>query len=141
MSLARQITAAMGGDWHGSYGCYPGPGHSRADRSMKVIDGPGVGNVTLHSFAGDDWRPEKNRLRRAGLLLHVPNQQGFQRRALPRVHAVADRDTRMSSAMRLWDESAEATGTLADRYLRSRGLKPSWTFWQRRTASLFPSRR
>jgi hypothetical protein len=63
------ITRALGGDWYGSYGCAPGPGHSRKDRSLKISAHPtNPCDVTLHSFAGDDWRPIKDDLRRQGLL-------------------------------------------------------------------------
>jgi hypothetical protein len=51
---AREITEARGGDWRGSYGLVPGPGHSDRDRSCKVWDGNG--KTYVHSFAGDDWK-------------------------------------------------------------------------------------
>ena len=51
---ARELTHSRGGDWRGSYGLVAGPGHSEADRSLKVWQ---VGDrVYCHSFAGDDWR-------------------------------------------------------------------------------------
>ena len=40
----------------------PGPGHSKADRSLSVIFNGGAGPV-VHSFAGDDWRLCKNHVR------------------------------------------------------------------------------
>lgn len=67
MTRAEAITRAKGGDWHGSYGLIPGPGHSASDRSMSVKDN-GLDDVLLHSFAGDDWRPVKDELRKAGAL-------------------------------------------------------------------------
>jgi hypothetical protein len=67
---AREVVRAHGGDWCGSYGLVPGPGHSPKDRSLKVWDTPN--GVRVHSFAGDawkdcrthlglddDWRPER----------------------------------------------------------------------------------
>jgi hypothetical protein len=63
------ITRALGGDWHGTYGRAPGPGHSRKDRSLKISAHPTDPNdVILHSFAGDEWMPVKDDLRRLGLL-------------------------------------------------------------------------
>lgn len=60
MSAARDLTQRLGGDWHGSYGLVPGPGHSHRDRSVSVIDGPS-GEIIVHSFAGEDWRGIKDR--------------------------------------------------------------------------------
>jgi hypothetical protein len=63
------ITRALGGDWYGTYGCAPGPGHSRKDRSLKISAHPTDPNdVILHSFAGDDYKSIKDDLRRQGLL-------------------------------------------------------------------------
>lgn len=65
----EMITRALGGDWYGTYGCAPGPGHSRKDRSLKVSPHPSdPSDVILHSFSDDDWKPIKDELRRLGLL-------------------------------------------------------------------------
>jgi AAA domain len=65
----EMITRALGGDWYGTYGCAPGPGHSRKDRSLKVSPHPSdPSDVILHSFTGDDWKPIKDNLRQQGLL-------------------------------------------------------------------------
>jgi hypothetical protein len=52
--IAREVVKSRGGDWCGSYGLVPGPGHSPKDRSLKVWDYDG--DIKCHSFAGDDWR-------------------------------------------------------------------------------------
>ena len=51
---AREVVRAHGGDWCGSYGLVPGPGHSPKDRSLKVSDYNG--EIRVYSFAGDDWK-------------------------------------------------------------------------------------
>ena len=51
---AREIVKARGGDWRGSYGVVPGPGHSDQDRSLKVWQSGD--QIYVHSFAGDDWK-------------------------------------------------------------------------------------
>lgn len=38
MSAAQEITRHHGGDWHGSYGTFPAPGHSKHDRGVTVKD-------------------------------------------------------------------------------------------------------
>ena len=51
---ARELTKARSGDWCGTYGLVPGPGHSPKDRSLKVSDFNG--GIRVHSFAGDCWK-------------------------------------------------------------------------------------
>ncbi len=69
MNLAQEVTRKLGGDWCGSYGLAPGPGHSKKDRSLKIAPHRSDPyDVLLHSFCGDDWRPIKDHWRRTGLL-------------------------------------------------------------------------
>lgn len=68
MSLARSITKALGGDWQGTFGLVPGPGHSASDRSVSVRDDEAGRDVVVHSFAGDEWKAIKDQWRQAGLL-------------------------------------------------------------------------
>ena len=68
-NLAYEVTRALGGEWHGSYGAAPGPGHKKTDRSLTIRphrDNPD--DVFFHSFAGDDCRPIRDDLRRRGIL-------------------------------------------------------------------------
>ncbi|MBB6193361.1 RecA-family ATPase [Sphingobium wenxiniae] len=67
MSAAQEITRHYGGDWHGSYGTFPAPGHSKQDRGVSVKDGAN-GDVVFNSFNGADWREIKDECRRNGLL-------------------------------------------------------------------------
>lgn len=67
MTLAQDITRHYGGDWHGSYGSFPAPGHSKHDRGVTVKDTAG-GDVVFHTFNGADWREIKDDCRRLGLL-------------------------------------------------------------------------
>jgi hypothetical protein len=67
MSRAEAITRAYGGEWHGSYGTIPTPGHSAKDRGTTVRDADD-GDVLFNSFNGADWRDLKDECRRRGLL-------------------------------------------------------------------------
>jgi len=67
MTYAQDITRHFKGDWHGSYGSFPAPGHSKDDRGVTVKDVPD-GDVLFNSFNGGDWREIKDECRRLGLL-------------------------------------------------------------------------
>jgi hypothetical protein len=69
-SKAREITLALGGDWHGKYGLVPGPGHSPRDRSLRIAASQSdPDDVHVHCFApGDSWRYVKEKLRSQGLI-------------------------------------------------------------------------
>jgi RecA-family ATPase len=69
MTLAQNITRHFKGDWHGSYGCFPTPGHSAADRGMTVKDVPGAPDgVLINTMNGGDPLAVKDECRRVGLL-------------------------------------------------------------------------
>jgi hypothetical protein len=52
------IARALGGDVAGHNVLAPGPGHSRADRSLSIkIDAAAKDGFIVHSFAGGDYRP------------------------------------------------------------------------------------
>lgn len=68
MSNARRIVKQLEGDWRGDFGLVPGPGHSPKDRSLSVRDSADGHDVIFNSFAGEDWRPIKDRLRAEGML-------------------------------------------------------------------------
>jgi len=65
----REIAAILGGDVTGRNSCnVPGPGHSKADRSLSItIDGH-QDRIIVCSHAGDDWKICKDYVReRLGL--------------------------------------------------------------------------
>jgi putative DNA primase/helicase len=52
----KEIANRMGGEVRGDSALVPGPGHSRADRSLSIKPDPAARNgYVLHSFAGDDF--------------------------------------------------------------------------------------
>jgi RecA-family ATPase len=66
-SPAQNITRHYGGDWHGSYGSFPAPGHGKEDRGVTVKDTDG-GDVVFNSFNDADWRELKDECRRLGFI-------------------------------------------------------------------------
>lgn len=60
MTIAQAITRHYGGDWCGTYGAFPTPGHSLADRGMTVKDAPDAPDgVLIHSFNGGESRKHR----------------------------------------------------------------------------------
>jgi len=69
MTYAQKITQHFEGDWHGDYGAFPAPGHSKSDRGMTVKDVPSAPDgVLINSFNGGDPLAVKDECRRIGLL-------------------------------------------------------------------------
>lgn len=68
-SPAENITRHFGGDWHGSYGTFPTPGHDKRDRGMTVTNKPGAPDgVLINTMNGGDPLAVKDECRRLGLL-------------------------------------------------------------------------
>jgi hypothetical protein len=120
MMNAREAAALLGGQATGpnSLVC-PGPGHSARDRSLSIrFDPVAPDGFTCHSFSGDDWASCRDHVRVAlGLGLWRDRQP-----EPPKPKAPADDDLG-AWALRLWGEAPQAKGTLAETYLRGRGLE------------------
>lgn len=56
MLTLSAIAHALGGNVNGSYVLAPGPGHSKSDRSLRVMLKIAGDDFVVHSFASDDWR-------------------------------------------------------------------------------------
>ncbi len=145
MTLASEVTRRLHGDWHGSFGLVPGPGHGKKDRSLSVRQDPNdCENVVLHSFAGDRWEDIKDEWRRDGILPSRETSRRlevqFSRRRDParRIETSRRRDVlswkhhaereiekadRLAVAQNLWDRSESAERSVVETYLRGRGIE------------------
>ncbi len=123
----RNIARILGGDVvSGRYVLCPGPGHSRKDRSLKVTF-RADGSFTVTSFTGDDWRECKDYVRER---LALPNDWHRQpanddRPVICLREREDDEPARIRSALQRWEHSGTIAGTLAEKYLASRGLSYS----------------
>jgi putative DNA primase/helicase len=114
----RTIVSIMGGNVTGRLSVLvPGPGHSRADRSLSIkIDPTDPQGFKAHSFAGDDWQTCRDYISAAlGLVCSggcpVSRSQ----------HQVSAAPSEFAS--QLWSESISACGTIVEtHYLKSRQL-------------------
>lgn len=100
MTPAQSITRHFGGEWQGSQGAFPTPGHSKSDRGMTVKDAAD-GDVVFYSHNGGDWQAVKDECRRLGLL--------------PERQRVRDGDTWRETGRY---EYVDADGTVAYRTVR-----------------------
>lgn len=130
INTAQHIIKALGGRWHGSYGMARCPAHKDQDPSLKARDDPNKPDgVDLHCFAGCDWRAVKDALRRDNLLPGWESGPSHRRKAA--VHPEADAQARrkakqqadrIEAAQEIWRRARPAAGTLAETYLRARGI-------------------
>lgn len=118
MASARQITDACRGDWHGTFGLIPGPGHSPHDRSLKVMDSER--GIIVHSFSPHTtWEEGRDWLKGLGLL----NGDVQPEDATPVAkEAEARQKARCRQALEIWRRCRAAAGTAVETYLRSRGI-------------------
>ena len=145
---ARQLTAALGGRWHGQYGAAPcpvcQPEQRKGQNALTLADGR-HGRLVLDC--------KKSHCAFLDLLaaagLHAgdyapPDPVAIAQRE---AEAVAEAQRKATQAKRLWDEAQPIAGTLAEGYLRGRGiscdLPPSLRFhpeaWHGPTARRYPA--
>lgn len=102
------LVGALGGAWHGRTAMCLCPAHADHTPSLSIRQGDRGLLVTC--FAGCDREDVLRELRR------VPIRQPFSYRDSPA--------SGVGNAVRLWDQALPLAGTLAERYLRQRGLEP-----------------
>ncbi len=111
--LGRSIVEALGGKWSTAGGMCRCPAHN--DRTPSLSVRMGTRNLLFHCFSGCETRDVLAALRRRG---NVWASDGFVTgRPVP--------DAACPAAViiaRLWNAGRAIDGTLADRYLRSRGI-------------------
>jgi hypothetical protein len=122
----RAVARALGGNVSGRNVVAPGPGHSRADRSLSIkIEPAALDGFIVHSFAGDSPLECRDYVRAA---LGLGARERRRRQSSPRrsrpctVAPESDAGYRSALALRLWNEGRDPRGTVVADYLASRGL-------------------
>ncbi len=147
MTDARALTVALGGRWHGSYGTAPCPAcqpDRRRDQVALTLADGAAGLLVHCKRAGCGFR---DILAAAGLgarEYRPPDPAIIARR---KADARAEAERRAGQARRLWQDAQPIGGTLAERYLRGRGivcdLPPTLRFcgacWHGPTARRWPA--
>ena len=124
MSDARTMTEALRGRWFRSYGLAFCPAHHN-DRTpaLSLADGED-GRMLAHCFAGCAFGDVVAALRGRGLMegggaFVAPDPMAAMRR---RAEQAAETAKRSAQAQALWREAQPIHGTLAETYLRGRGI-------------------
>ena len=123
MTDARELSTALGGRWHGSYGAAPcpicQPDRKRGQNALTLADGRN-GRLVLHcKKSGCAFL---DILAAAGLRTgdyHAPDPATL---ALRERKAKVEAEKRAAQAKRLWQEAQPIAGTVAEAYLRGRGI-------------------
>jgi putative DNA primase/helicase len=110
-----ELTRALKGKWHGSYGTAKCPAHE--DRSPSLAIGIAkTGKVLVKCHAGCTQESVIDALRRFSLWSGEPcNLRPF-------THPSEDTNRNGEYALRLWSEAKPAQGTIVETYLASRGI-------------------
>jgi putative DNA primase/helicase len=120
------VARALGGEGRGRRIAAPGPGHSRADRSLSIVVDPSAPDgYVVHSHAGDDWRACRDHVAAAlGIAGRCtrPTSPRTSRGISHRPTHDHDEADRVAAALRIWHASRDPRGTVAEDYLISRGL-------------------
>lgn len=119
IATPRNFAIALCGDMAGPNRILcPGPNHSKRDRSLAVTFNSD-GSFVTHSFAGDDFRQCRDYVKaRLGLSADAPLPANDN---LPQHDPIDDR-ARIERGMRIWREAGPITNTVAETYLRARGV-------------------
>lgn len=130
MGDLRAIAVRLGGEVaSGAISC-PGPGHSRADRSLRVYLDPMAPNgYRVESFAGDDWRDCRAHVDRLlGFELWRPQRPQSPAPAPRLVKPAPEQDNRNHDlALSIFNNGTPIAGTIAETYLIKRlGRVTDW---------------
>jgi putative DNA primase/helicase len=121
------VARTLGGNVSGCDVVAPGPGHSRADRSLSIkLDPSAPDGFIVHSFAGDSVGECREHVR-AALGLDPRQRRSGRQTSVRRPHRTTvalerDADYRSARALWLWNQSRNPRGTVISSYLASRGL-------------------
>ena len=120
---ARGIALALRGHKAGRGWLAPCPAHDDRRPSLSLADGCD-GRLLAHCHAGCEWPAILDALRGLGLVKgrgdgRLPDPTELARR---RHEREADAARRAARAERCWREAQPIAGTLAERYLRGRGV-------------------
>ncbi|WP_290689373.1 MULTISPECIES: DUF7146 domain-containing protein [unclassified Haematobacter] len=123
MTEAQRITAALRGRWHGRYGLACCPAHGDRHPSLTLADGPS-GRLLAHCKTGCSFAAVLDALRGLGIVEGRGTVPQTDPSELARYQAEQRREAekRERQALAVWRAAQPISGTLAETYLRGRGI-------------------
>jgi len=123
MTEAPNLVAALKGRWKGNSGIACCPAHNDKNPSLSIATGRND-KLLLTCHAGCDFRDILNALRSLGLLDGKSNdfQQTQIGEAAQRVAERVNIFRREKQARELWETARTPIGTIAETYLKPRGI-------------------
>ncbi|WP_405403618.1 toprim domain-containing protein [Paracoccus sp. Ld10] len=123
MNNAQALTLSLGGKWHRTYGLALCPAHRDRKPSLTLADAPD-GRLLLNCKTGCGFMDVLDALRGKGLLHGMSRPQPPDAGELARREAQerAEADRAEHRALATWGEALPIGGTIAETYLRHRGI-------------------
>lgn len=124
MNNLREIAERAQGEVRGDQALIPGPGHSPRDRSLSLKLGD-RGQVLWHSFAGDEWSSVGPYLASLGVVQGrgKEDEEEDAERAKRREAKEMELGKKRAIARALWEAAEPVQGSLAETYLKTRGIE------------------
>ncbi|EJF87632.1 hypothetical protein ME1_01001 [Bartonella vinsonii subsp. arupensis OK-94-513] len=121
----KSMTYALRGVWYGAYGLARCPAHDDRSPSLNISNG-NDGRLLLHCYAGCSFREIIQALKNIGL---IEKQACFDKAytrnfSLSKQFCCEDNKTKQKAerAQKIWKQSQPIKDTLAELYLRKRGI-------------------
>lgn len=123
MNDAQALTLKLAGTWHRRYGLALCPAHGDRRPSLTLADAPD-GRLLLNCKAGCSFAAVLGALRDRSLLdpQYAPQPPSAEEIARRRAEDEAEAMKRERQAMACWNEAIPIQGTIAETYLRGRGI-------------------
>lgn len=123
MTDAKTLTVALNGAWHGSYGLCCCPAHGDRNPSLSLKNGAD-GRLLAHCHTGCTFTDILDALRGLGLIEGNGTVPRIDPDEIARreAEAKAEAEKKACQAFALWKEAVPICGTLAETYLRGRGI-------------------
>lgn len=119
LPCAEDLTRALGGHWHGSYGMACCPAHDNTRTPALSIRPGGDGFPRLHCFAGCAPRDVAEACAAGG---HSGPQRPSVDREAAAIAAAKEVSRKARQAAETWGMASDLMGTPVEAYLRSRGI-------------------